>query len=492
VVVRPGERIPVDGEVVSGASSVDESMLTGEPLPVQKVAGDKVVGGTLNKSGSFRYRATTLGAESVLANIVRLMHEAQGSRAPIQRLADQVSGVFVPVVLAISVATFLAWFILGGQLLPAVSAAVAVLIVACPCAMGLAVPTAVMVSTGKGAELGILIKGGEALQKAQSLQTVVFDKTGTLTEGRPQVTDVVLNPRAAKDGLPVDRVLTLVASLERSSEHPLAEAMVADALRRELELREVEQFEARSGKGAIGRVGKFEIAVGNRPLLVELGIDPEALESDARRLASEGKTPVYAVINGQLAALVAIADPLKVSSKRVVGRLRGMGLDVVMLTGDNRHTAETIAAEAGISQVVADVLPEGKVAAIKQLQERGSAVAMVGDGINDAPALAQADLGIAIGSGTDVAIEASDITLMRSDLQGVVAAIALSRRTMRTMKQNLFWAFVYNAICIPVAAGVLYPTLGILLSPVLASAAMAFSSVSVVANSLRLRNFRVA
>jgi Cu+-exporting ATPase len=496
VVVRPGERIAVDGEVTGGASSVDESMLTGEPLAVQKSAGDRVVGGTLNKSGSFRYRATTLGADSVLANIVRLMREAQGSRAPIQRLADRVSGVFVPIVLSIAVATFVAWFILASDpaqaLLPAVSAAVAVLIVACPCAMGLAVPTAVMVSTGKGAELGILIKGGEALQKAQSLETIVLDKTGTLTEGRPQVTDVVMNRQSAAASLSVEQVLALVASLEQASEHPLGEAIVADARRRSLPLELVEDFEARSGKGAVGRVGTARVAVGNRALLADLGIESDALVSDAERLASEGKTPVYVAIDGQLAALVAIADPLKATSPEAVRRLRAMGLAVVMLTGDNRRTAEAIAAQAGISHVIAEVLPEQKVAEVKRLQQQGQVVAMVGDGINDAPALAQADLGMAVGSGADVAIEASDITLMRSDLLGVVAAIALSRRTMRAMKQNLFWAFVYNAICIPVAAGVLYPAFGILLSPILASAAMAFSSVSVVANSLRLRRFRVA
>jgi Cu+-exporting ATPase len=411
-------------------------------------------------------------------------------------LADRVSGVFVPIVLSIAVATFVAWLILASDpaqaLLPAVSAAVAVLIVACPCAMGLAVPTAVMVSTGKGAELGILIKGGEALQKAQSLETIVLDKTGTLTEGRPQVTDVVMNRQSAAASLSVEQVLALVASLEQASEHPLGEAIVADARRRSLPLEPVEDFEARSGKGAVGRVGASRVAVGNRALLADLAIESDALVSDAERLASEGKTPVYAAIDGQLAALVAIADPLKATSPEAVRRLRAMGLAVVMLTGDNRRTAEAIAAQAGISHVIAEVLPEQKVAEVKRLQQQGQVVAMVGDGINDAPALAQADLGMAVGSGADVAIEASDITLMRSDLLGVVAAIALSRRTMRTMKQNLFWAFIYNAICIPVAAGVLYPAFGILLSPILASAAMAFSSVSVVANSLRLRRFRVA
>ena len=488
VVVRPGERVPVDGEVVAGSSTVDESMLTGEPLPVAKKPGDKVVGGTMNKSGAFRYAATTLGADSVLAHVVKLMREAQGSRAPIQRLADRVSGVFVPVVLSVAVATFVAWYVLDpvAPLVRAFAAAVAVLIIACPCAMGLAVPTAVMVATGKGAELGILIKGGEALQKAQALRAVVLDKTGTLTEGRPAVTDVV--PLARDE----QSLLSLVASLEKSSEHPLAEAIVASAEARGLAPTDAEAFEARPGRGAVGAVGGAAVAVGNAALMRDIGVDPSPLLADAERLAADGKTPVFAAAGGTLAGLIAVADPIRPTSKDAVARLRRMGLEVVMLTGDNRRTAEAVAARLGIGRVVAEVLPEGKVEEVRRLQAEGKAVAMVGDGINDAPALAQADVGVAVGTGTDVAIEAGDVTLMRSDLAGVATAIELSRRTMKVMKQNLFWAFVYNVVGIPVAAGVLYPVAGLLLSPVLASAAMAFSSVSVVANSLRLRRFAAA
>ena len=490
VIVRPGERIPVDGEIIDGSSSVDESMLTGESMPIQKDGGDRVIGGTINKSGSFRYRATTLGAESVLAQIVKLMRAAQGSRAPIQQLADRVSAVFVPIVLIISLATFAAWMLLApqGSFLLAIAASVAVLIIACPCAMGLAVPTAVMVATGKGAELGILIKGGEALQKARSLQTVVLDKTGTVTEGRPTVTDVILAPNSA---LREDKLLSLVASLEKSSEHPLAQAIVTYAEDRSLRLSRVEHFEAKSGRGALGRVDSSTVAIGNALFMRELGVDPTPLMVEADRLANEAKTPMFVAIDGSLAGLLAVADPIKQSSPEAVHRLTAMGLEVVMLTGDNRRTAETIAAQAGIPRVVAQVLPEGKVAEIKRLQDAGKVVAMVGDGINDAPALAQADIGVAIGTGTDIAMEASDITLMRGDLTSIADAVALSRATMRIMKQNLFWAFIYNVVCIPVAAGVLYP-LGILLSPILASAAMAFSSTSVVLNSLRLRRFRPA
>jgi P-type Cu+ transporter len=491
VAVRPGERVPVDGEVLSGASAVDESMLTGESMPVEKKAGDRVIGGTINRTGVFRYRATNLGSDSVLARIVQLMRDAQGSRAPIQKLADQVSGIFVPVVISIAIATFVVWFV-AADAAPAVrafAAAVAVLIIACPCAMGLAVPTAVMVATGRGAELGILIKGGEALQRAGDVTTVVLDKTGTITEGRPTVTDIIPAPGAPRSA---DELLGIVASLEASSEHPLADAIVRHAKEKGIALAPAEGFQSVTGQGAVGIVGGSFLAVGNEKLMSEYAVHPDPLRADAERLAGEGRTPVYVAIDGELAGLLAVADPLKPTAREAIAQLKGMGLDVVLLTGDNRRTAEAVAREAGIDKVVAEVLPDGKLAEVKRFQSEGKVVAMVGDGINDAPALAQADVGIAIGTGTDVAVEASDVTLMRGDPKSIAAAVALSRRTMRTMKQNLFWAFIYNVIGIPIAAGVLYPVFGILLSPILASAAMAFSSVSVVANSLRLRRARVA
>ncbi|CAN5664875.1 heavy metal translocating P-type ATPase [soil metagenome] len=492
IVLRPGERVPVDGEVLSGESAIDESMLTGESLAVAKKEGDRVIGGTVNLTGSVRYRATTLGSDSVLAQIVKLMRDAQGSRAPIQRMADRVSGIFVPVVISIAIATFVAWFV-AADTAPAVRAfvaAVSVLIIACPCAMGLAVPTALMVSTGKGAELGVLIKGGEALQRAGDLTTVAMDKTGTVTEGRPTVTDVVLTP----EGPVADeqRLLQLVASLENSSEHPLAHAIVEHAEEQGIALLRVESFATATGKGLSGDVDGSAVAVGNEAMLSDAGADAAPLREQAERLAGEGKTPVYVAVDGRLAALLAIADPIRSTSRDAIDRLRRLGLDVMLLTGDNERTANAIARAAGIDQVVAGVLPDGKVAELKRLQSDGKIVAMVGDGINDAPALAQADIGMAMGTGTDIAAEAADVVLMRGDLTSVVQAVRLSRSTMRTMKQNLFWAFIYNVIGIPVAAGALYPLLGLLLSPILASLAMAFSSVSVVTNSLRLRGFRAA
>jgi len=486
LIVRPGERLPVDGEVLSGASAVDESMLTGESMPVEKKAGDRVIGGTINRTGAFRYRATTLGADSVLAQIVKLMRDAQGSRAPIQKLADRISAVFVPVVISLAIATFVVWYVTADAA-PAVrafAAAVAVLIIACPCAMGLAVPTAVMVATGRGAEKGILIKGGEALQRAGDVTAVVLDKTGTITEGRPTVTDVISLPDSTRTA---DQLLRIVASLESSSEHPLADAVVRHARERGLALSTPEGFQSVTGQGAVGIVDGTFLAAGNEKLMAEYAADVAPLEADAERLSREGKTPVYVAMDGRLEGLLAVADPLKATAREAVERLRGLGLEVVLLTGDNPRTAEAIARQAGIGRVVAGVLPEGKVAEIRRLQGEGKVVAMVGDGINDAPALAQSDVGIAIGTGADVAIEASDVTLMRGDPRGIAAAVALSRRTMRTMRQNLFWAFIYNVIGIPIAAGVLYPAFGLLLSPILASAAMAFSSVSVVTNSLRLR-----
>jgi P-type Cu+ transporter len=494
VVVRPGERVPVDGEIMSGSSAIDESMLTGESLPVARQVGDRVIGGTINRTGAFRYRATTLGADSVLAQIVRLMRDAQGSRAPIQGLADRISGVFVPVVISIAIATFVVWFV-AAETAPAVrafTAAVAVLIIACPCAMGLAVPTAVMVSTGKGASLGVLIKGGEALQRAGDVRTVVIDKTGTVTEGRPTVTDVIVAPGSAfARERSADDLMSLVASLERMSEHPLADAIVRYAKDRGLALRTAETFESVTGRGATGVVDGAALLVGNDTLMSDHAIDVSPLRDRVNALAADGKTPMYVAVDGALAGTVAVADPIRETSRAAITRLHALGLDVVMLTGDNEHTARAIARQAGIDRVVAGVLPDGKVAEIKRIQSNGAVVAMIGDGINDAPALAQANVGMAIGTGTDVAADAADVVLMRGDLRAAADAIELSRRTMRTMKQNLFWAFIYNVVGIPIAAGVLYPAFGLRLSPILASAAMAFSSVSVVTNSLRLRGARI-
>ena len=491
VAVRPGERIPVDGLVLQGAGAVDESMLTGESLPVAKQVGDRVIGGTINGTGAYRITATTIGSDSVLAQIVRLMRDAQGSRAPIQHLADRISAIFVPTVMVLAVVTFIAWYFLA-ETAPAVrgfAAAVSVLIIACPCAMGLAVPTAVMVATGKGAELGILIKGGEALQRAGDVRTVVLDKTGTVTEGKPSVTDLVLAPGST---LTDATLLHLIASLENSSEHPLASAIVRHALDRGLTLAVPAAFESVTGRGAIGVVDGVALTVGNAALMADYAIDIAPLTDIAERLAGEGRTPMYAAADGALAGLIAVADPIKPTSREAIAKLHAMGLEVVMLTGDSQRTADAIARAAGVDHVVAGVLPDGKVAEIKRLQAEGKVVAMVGDGINDAPALAQADVGMAIGTGTDVAVEAGDVVLMRGDLRTAVQAIQLSRRTMRTMKENLFWAFIYNVIGIPVAAGVLYPAFGVMLSPVIASAAMAFSSVSVVGNSLRLRRARLS
>jgi Cu+-exporting ATPase len=495
IVVRPGERLPTDGEVLSGESAVDESMLTGESAPVSKRVGARVIGGTINRTGALRYRATTLGAQSVLAQIVKLMRDAQGTRAPIQNLADRISGVFVPVVVSIAVVTFVVWFVAGGiagfqaPVVRAFAAAVAVLIIACPCAMGLAVPTAVMVATGRGAEAGVLIKGGEALQRAGAVDTVVLDKTGTVTEGRPTVTDLVIAPGATWTD---EQLLALAASLEASSEHPLADAIVRRARDAGLVLTRAERFQSVTGRGATAAVSGHDVLVGNAALFAERQIDAAPLHDAALHLAGEAKTPVYVAIDGVLAGVLAVADPIKPTSREAIAALRARGIDVVMLTGDTQRTADAVAREAGIDRVVAGVLPDGKVDEIKRLQQSGRVVAMVGDGVNDSAAIAQSDVGIAIGTGTDIAAEAADIVLMRGDLRSVVHAIALSRRTMRTMKQNLFWAFIYNVVGIPIAAGVLYPAFGWLLSPVLASAAMAFSSVSVVANSLRLRRARLA
>jgi len=489
VIVRPGEKIPVDGVVEAGSSAIDESMLTGESLPVEKNAGDEVFGATINKTGSFRFRAVKVGKDTTLQQIVRLVEEAQGSKAPIARLADTVSGVFTPVVLCIAIATFVVWFVAASsdvRFTLALVNFVSVLIIACPCALGLATPTAIMVGTGKGAENGVLIKGGESLEIAHKIQTIVLDKTGTITTGEPVMTDVVV-----KNGGDEESLLRFIASAERGSEHPLGEAIVRAAVERNINLSDATSFRAIAGHGIEASVDNSEVLLGNLKLMHDRGIGLNGFEERAAQLAAEGKTPMFAAIDERFAGLVAVADRVKPNSKEAIAAMRALGLEVVMMTGDNRRTAEAIAREVGITRVLAEVLPEAKAGEIKRLQqEEKRIVGMVGDGINDAPALAQADVGIAIGTGTDVAIEASDVTLIRGDLGGVVTAIALSHATIRTVRQNLFWAFIYNIIGIPIAAGLLYPLTGWLLSPIIASAAMSLSSVSVVANSLRLRRFR--
>jgi P-type Cu+ transporter len=499
VLVRPGERIPTDGEVISGRSSVDESMLTGESLPIEKTARDRVMGGTLNQRGSLQYRATSLGADSMLSQIVRLLREAQGSRAPIQRIADRISAVFVPTVLGIAIVTFAAWRVFAPHsgVMQAFAAAVTVLVIACPCAMGLAVPTAVMVATGRGASDGILIKGGEALQRLEKIDTVVLDKTGTITAGRPKVTDLSFvssnNDAATKQRTKVaeDHVLRVAAALERASEHPLAEAVVEYATERGLDLPPAHEFESFPGLGVVGIVDGETVLIGNHALMEEHAITIESMIAIAERMSEEGKTPLWIAIDGKLTAILAVADTIKPSSIEAIQLMHDEGIRVVMLTGDNEHTAHAIARQVGVDEVIAGVLPAGKVEAIKRLQGERRVVAMVGDGVNDAPALAQADVGLTMASGADIAMEAGDVTLMRSDLNGVAAAVTLSRGTMRVIRQNLFWAFVYNVIGIPIAAGGLYPLFGLMLSPVIASAAMALSSFSVVTNSLRLRRLRL-
>ena len=488
--VRPGETVAVDGVVTDGASGVDESMITGESLPVAKRAEDLVVGGTLNTTGTLTFRATRVGADTVLAKIIRMVSDAQGSRAPIQRLADVVTGYFVPMVLGLATLTFVVWFVAGPQ--PAFNMAllntVAVLIIACPCALGLATPTSIMVGTGKGAENGILFRNAEALERLGSVRAVVLDKTGTLTEGKPRVTDIV---RA--DGAPAeDELLALVAAAERGSEHPLADAIVREATdTRRLALADAADFLSVAGGGVSATVAGHPVLVGRAGFLSSVGVDPAGLEAAADRLAGDGKTPVFAAIDGRVAAVIAIADTVKAGSIEAVGELRRLGISVAMLTGDNRRTAEAIARSVGIDRVVADVRPDGKAAAVRALQAEGKVVAMVGDGVNDAPALASADVGIAMGTGTDVAMESAGVTLMSGDLRGLVTAIALSRATMRNIRQNLFWAFGYNVILIPIAMGLLYPINGMLLDPIFAAAAMAASSVTVVSNALRLRRFKV-
>lgn len=487
ILVRPGERIPVDGVVLDGSSHVDESMLTGEPVPVSKGPGDQVVGATMNGRGAFRFRATRVGRDTVLSQIIRLVQEAQGSKAPIQKLADRIAAIFVPTVIVIAIVTFGLWFTFGPEprVLRALVAGVTVLIIACPCAMGLAVPTAVMVSTGRGAELGVLIKGGEALERAGKVDTIVLDKTGTITEGRPAVVEVAGVDRDGGD------VLRLAASVNRLSEHPLAAAMVEDARAKGIPLEDATGFEALPGRGARGVVGGRNVLVGSAAYLKSEGIDTSGLRERIDRMADAGATPTIVAADGVVIGAIAVADPVKPTSAAAVQQLKQLGLRVVMLTGDNRRTAAAVGARVGVDQVIAEVLPDSKLAEVRRLQEEGRTVAMAGDGLNDAPALAQADVGIAMGTGTDVAIEAGSITLMGGDLQGVARAIGLSRKTMAVMKQNLFWAFLYNVIGIPVAAGALYPALGILLTPAVGAAAMAVSSVSVVSNSLRLKSFGI-
>ncbi len=485
IVVKPGAKIPVDGEVLEGYTAIDESMLTGESIPVEKKPGDKVIGASINKTGLITFKATKVGSDTALAQIVKLVEDAQGSKAPIAQMADVVSGYFVPIVFVIAVLSALAWYLTGQSPVFSLTIFIAVLVIACPCALGLATPTAIMVGTGKGAEYGVLIKGGEALETAHKIRTIVFDKTGTITEGRPEVTDIVTTALIERN-----KLLQLAATAEKGSEHPLGEAIVRGAEKENLEMLKVEKFNAIPGHGIeVGIEGK-EVLLGNRKLMVERNIGLSELETQSDRLASEGKTPMYMAVDGQLAGIIAVADIVKESSAKAIRKLHEMGIEVAMITGDNKKTAEAIAKQVGIGRVLAEVLPQDKANEVKKLQAEGKKVAMVGDGINDAPALAQADIGIAIGSGTDVAMESADIVLMRSDLMDVPTAIQLSKSTIRNIKQNLFWAFGYNVAGIPVAAGLLYAFGGPLLNPILAAAAMSLSSVSVLTNALRLKGFK--
>ncbi len=488
LLARPGERMAVDGEVVAGESFVDESMITGEPDPVRKGEGAQVVGGTVNQSGSLTYRATQVGADTVLARIIAMVEHAQAAKLPIQALVDRITMWFVPAVIAVALLTCAVWFFWGPS--PALTFAlvngVAVLIVACPCAMGLATPTSIMVGMGRGAQMGIFFRRGEALQQFAETRVVAFDKTGTLTLGKPALTDLI-----TAEGWERADVLAHIAAVEGHSEHPIAQALVAAAQAESLSLPKVEQFQAETGSGVWGVAGGRRVHIGADRYMRKLGIDAQRFSDDARRLADEGKTPIYAAVDGRLAAMLAVADPIKPTTSKAIAALHGLGLKVAMITGDDRRTAQAIARQLGIDEVVAEVLPEGKVAEVERLRSQHGALAFVGDGINDAPALAAADVGVAVGTGTDVAMEAADVVLMSGDLMGVPGALALSRATLRNIRQNLFWAFAYNTALIPVAAGVLYPVMGVLMSPVFAAGAMALSSVFVLGNALRLRGFQL-
>lgn len=484
ILVKPGEKIPVDGEVLTGSTYVDESMLTGESIPVKKDPGNQIVGGTINKNGSIRFKATRVGKDTALAHIIKLVQDAQGSKAPISKLADIIAGYFVPTVMGIAILSGGAWFISGYSTAFALTIFISVLIIACPCALGLATPTAIMVGTGRGAELGVLIKGGEALEIAHKLNTIIFDKTGTITEGKPQVTDIISAGKYNEED-----ILRLAAAAEKPSEHPLGGAIIQGAEEKRLSLGKISHFRALPGRGIEGEIEGTKIQLGNLKFMEEKKIEVP-LKKDSDRLASQGKTPMYLAVDGKLEGVIAVADVVKKNSAEAIRRLHNMGLEVAMITGDNKATADAIAQSVNIDLVLAEVLPGEKAGEVKKLQGQNIKVGMVGDGINDAPALAQADVGIAIGSGTDVAMESADIVLMKSDLMGVVTAIQLSHNTIRIIKQNLFWAFGYNTVGIPIAAGLLYLFGGPLLDPIFAAAAMSFSSVSVVANALRLRKFR--
>jgi Cu+-exporting ATPase len=487
VVVRPGEKIPVDGIILEGSSAVDESMLTGESMPVDKKAGDEVVGATINKDGLLKFRATKVGKDTALAQIIKLVEQAQGSKAPIQRLADSVAAVFVPVVVSIAIVAFIAWFaIIGKPFVFALEASISVLVIACPCALGLATPTAIMVGTGKGAQNGILIKSAASLEQAYRIETIVFDKTGTLTQGTPTVTDVI-----PLDTVGQSEVLRLAASAEKGSEHPVGQAIVAAARNEGQEPSDLESFQALSGRGVLATVEGKEVLLGNRMLMNDNGVQTAKAEEIVNGLESQGKTVMMVALDRKPVGVIAVSDTLRGNAAEAIGELHQMGLETVMITGDNQRTAEAVARQAGIQRVLAEVLPDDKAKEIRQLQESGKVVAMVGDGINDAPALAQADIGVALGSGTDVAMESGDVVLVRNDLRDVVGAIKLSRYTITKVKQNLFWAFGYNTLGIPIAAGILYPWTETLLNPIIAAAAMAFSSVSVVTNSLLMNRYRV-